>query len=201
MIYGIKRVGAREEIASAPRLSVGDYRWLGGYTPEVRAAVVFVAGEGFAIRMDCAEEEPLALCREPDGPVCRDSCMECFINFAPERDRRYINLEANALAALHCKIGEGRKGRQALRELGVPMPSVCAHVGEAGWRLDFFVPLACVQALYGKAAFSPGDVIRANFYKCGDGTPQPHYGMWRGIESPVPDFHRPEFFGELIIRE
>lgn len=68
MIYGIKRVGAREEIASAPRLSVGDYRWLGGYTPEVRAAVAFVAGEGFAIRMDCAEAEPLALCREPGRP-------------------------------------------------------------------------------------------------------------------------------------
>lgn len=145
--------------------------------------MVFVAGEGFCHTHGLRGGEPLALCRSRTAPSAGTAAWNASLISPRSGTGRYINLEANALAALHCKIGEGRKGRQALRELGVPMPSVCAHVGEAGWRLDFFVPLACVQALYGKAAFSPGDVIRANFYKCGDGTPQPHYGMWRGIES------------------
>ena len=37
-----------------------------------------------------------------------------------------------------------------------------------------------------------------NFYKCGDETEFPHYGMWSEAVSDTPDFHRPECFGRLI---
>ena len=39
---------------------------------------------------------------------------------------------------------------------------------------------------------------RANFYKCADKAAHPHYLSWNRIEIPSPDFHRPDFFGELI---
>jgi hypothetical protein len=40
--------------------------------------------------------------------------------------------------------------------------------------------------------------VRGNFYKCGDLTAHPHFLSWNPIDTPKPDFHRPEFFGELI---
>ena len=41
------------------------------------------------------------------------------------------------------------------------------------------------------------EMVNANFYKCGDKTSIPHYVSWNKIETENPDFHRPEFFGEL----
>jgi len=38
---------------------------------------------------------------------------------------------------------------------------------------------------------------KANFFKCGDDTQQPHFLSWQPIDTPRPDFHRPEFFGFL----
>jgi hypothetical protein len=43
-----------------------------------------------------------------------------------------------------------------------------------------------------------GHVARANFYKCGDETETPHFGAWSPVQTPQPDFHRPEFFGRLV---
>ena len=42
--------------------------------------------------------------------------------------------------------------------------------------------------------------IYANFYKCADATALPHYLSWSPIDTPAPDFHRPEFFGELYLK-
>ena len=36
-----------------------------------------------------------------------------------------------------------------------------------------------------------------NFYKCGDQQVVPHYLSWAPITTENPDFHRPEYFGEL----
>jgi hypothetical protein len=46
----------------------------------------------------------------------------------------------------------------------------------------------------------PGNMpekIMGNFYKCADETISPHYLSWNPIDAPAPDFHRPEFFGEI----
>jgi hypothetical protein len=42
-----------------------------------------------------------------------------------------------------------------------------------------------------------GQKIRANFYKCGDKTPEPHFISWNPIDLPKPNFHVPQFFGLL----
>ena len=41
--------------------------------------------------------------------------------------------------------------------------------------------------------------VRGNFYKCGDKTAHPHFVSWNPVGTPSPDFHRPEFFGELLL--
>jgi hypothetical protein len=47
--------------------------------------------------------------------------------------------------------------------------------------------------------FSSGKRMKGNFQKCGDKTKFPHYGSWNRIDTPEPDFHRPEYFGDLIL--
>ena len=39
--------------------------------------------------------------------------------------------------------------------------------------------------------------VRANFYKCADKSAHPHFLAWNRVDTPAPDFHRPDFFGEL----
>ena len=41
------------------------------------------------------------------------------------------------------------------------------------------------------------DVLKANFYKCGDKLSVPHYLSWNPVTTEKPDFHRPEYFGLL----
>lgn len=41
--------------------------------------------------------------------------------------------------------------------------------------------------------------LSGNFYKCADGTGSPHFLSWSPIKTEKPDFHRPEFFGDLYI--
>jgi hypothetical protein len=38
---------------------------------------------------------------------------------------------------------------------------------------------------------------RANFYKCGDLLPDPHFIAWSDIKSEKPNFHLPDYFGLL----
>ena len=201
MRYELKTVSRRREIEATPVMRLEHYGWLSGYAPAVTAQAVLVKNEGFLIRMVCLESHPKAVYTEADSPVCRDSCMECFINFAPEADDRYINLESNALGALHCKLGPGRENRVPLRSMGSPLPKVEAAVREDRWQLEYFIPLSCVETIYGPQKYTEGRIIKANFYKCGDETAKPHFGMWNPVDTPAPDFHRPEFFGELVIRE
>ena len=42
--------------------------------------------------------------------------------------------------------------------------------------------------------------LRANFYKCADKTKRPHFVSWQPILLPNPDFHCPQFFGEIILQ-
>ena len=41
---------------------------------------------------------------------------------------------------------------------------------------------------------------RVNFYKCGDQLPVPHFVAWNNIQSAEPNFHLPEFFGEIYFQ-
>ena len=41
--------------------------------------------------------------------------------------------------------------------------------------------------------------IMGNFYKCADDTEFPHFVSWSPIDLPSPNFHCPEFFGEIYL--
>jgi len=65
--------------------------------------------------------------------------------------------------------------------------------GVFSWELVVAIPLE----LMGLDPANLPEKILANFHKCADDTNAPHFLSWNPIDTPAPDFHRPEFFGEL----
>lgn len=124
--------------------------------------------------------------------------MEFFFQPCPDTDARFVNVEVNALGVAHIGIGEGRHGRTVLQELpkGV-CPAVSIMQGKR-WSIRYKLPFDWIRSLFPDFAPGPGMRIRGNFYKC-DESIHPHFGCWRPIEAPQPDFHRPDFFGEIIL--
>ena len=78
------------------------------------------------------------------------------------------------------------------------MPHAAAGTDTVGWHVLLEIPAVLIEALYG-LTLEHGRRFRGNFYACGDKTPAPYYAAWNEVETPSPDFHRPEFFGEFTL--
>jgi hypothetical protein len=65
------------------------------------------------------------------------------------------------------------------------------------WTVEYRLPIEILKKYCRVVAPAAGVVWRANFYKCGDETSHPHWLTWSPVNFPTPDFHRPEFFGDL----
>lgn len=134
-------------------------------------------------------------------PVNEDSCVEFFCQ-VPGNDK-YMNFEFNCIGT--CKASK-RVSRNkdvtpfSKEELAMikRYPSLGRRAfnemeGMFEWEVTVKIPLRIM-------GIDPGNLpqkITGNFYKCADGTSYKHYVTWNPVKTEIPDFHRPEFFGEL----
>jgi hypothetical protein len=144
------------------------------------------------------------------GAVWEDSCVEFFLSTVEVEDKEggsgadvfYRNFEFNALGIClsafgninHREFLKPDEMNQILRFPGMDRKKLPAEGEEFDWKLTVAIPLGLV-------GLQPGNSFKANCYKCGDLTRQPHFLSWHSIESEAPDFHLPQFFGgmELVI--
>ncbi len=140
-----------------------------------------------------------------NGPIWTDSCVECFIS--PVGDGLYYNIEANCAGQLLIGCGRDRHNRtradQEIRDKVQRWSSLGREpFGErplhTAWELALVLPFECFFRHH--IASLEDCWLKANFYKCGDGLTQAHYLSWQPIISEKPDFHRPEFFAEILCR-
>lgn len=134
------------------------------------------------------------------GSVWQDSCVEFFMQ--REGESGYRNFECNILGALLSRKHETReKGEMQLNEMPsiVRQSTIChRYEGElevSDWNLFMEIPKSALG--FSDEESLVGQRIRANFYKCGDETPEPHFLSWNPIDLPKPNFHTPQFFGVL----
>lgn len=138
--------------------------------------------------------------------VWQDSCVEFFISTEDEKNRtnwlneeiRYRNFEFNVIGC--CLSAYGSKlhrekltmdqMKQILRFPGLSKQNLPEEGTEFNWELCAAIPLDLL-------GLQPGSSFMANFYKCGDLTLKPHFLSWGSIETATPDFHQPQFFGEI----
>jgi hypothetical protein len=136
-----------------------------------------------------------------NGKVHLDSCVEFFISLD---DLHYYNFEFNCIGTPHVAWGKGRENRQFLPEEVVrsiqvrsslgnqPLP---VQTGSFSWELSALIPAGCF--IHDPHLSLDGLSGNANFYKCGDELPEPHFLTWNPVGTTNPDFHRPEFFGRI----
>ena len=186
------------------------------YKPDTRFYLLYDKDNLFGLLLTKGEHElnPRAETKDFQGAVHKDSCLEFFFSYEPDNPA-YANLELNSHPTLHFGIGKGRENRvkpsaDELRDIKIhKMDSDRLVKGISfayDWGIAFKIPAKLLNSLWNKydlandvldEHFYSGQVMKANFYKCGDLTAEEHYLAWNEVDTDRPDFHKPEFFANL----
>lgn len=161
------------------------------------------SSKAFFIHFVVNEKQIKAIYSKDQDPVWQDSCVEFFCQVPGSKT--YFNFEFNCIGT--CLATERKSRTEDVNPLSVEKMSQIKRYASLGnepfeekkgnfdWTLTVEIPFR----LLGIDPDNLPEIIRANFYKCGDETSVPHYVSWSPIEVENPDFHRPEFFGELVM--
>jgi len=197
----LKDISARMDIlAEKHKINIINWQQY-NYRPEVSFSVQYSDKEIY-IKFYITEDYFKAEMTEPNQMVCEDSCVEFFVS--PEEDGIYYNLEFNGIGT--CLLGSGSSRADStpanpaiiskIRRLTtVGNKPIKEKKGKIAWTITLAIPFE-VFFLH-KVNTLKGKTFRANFYKCGDKLPLPHYLTWSPVATEKPDFHQPAHFGIL----
>ena len=175
------------------------------YKPEVKFGIVYTDNE-IVIKYSVRENAVRAVNSENNSAVYEDSCCEFFVS--PNCDDCYYNFETNCIGTM--LLGYKKLGEKSTRANENTMNSVRrfstfgnetfdTQTGDFSWEMIVVIPFTAffnhdIKSIEGKT-------FTANFYKCGDKLPTPHYLSWNPIKTEKPSFHQPAFFGKLKFLE
>lgn len=168
------------------------------YHPDVRFSMAHGSDAVF-IKYFVKEKTVRAVNNTLHSPVHTDSCVEFFIGL--DDGPAYYNFEFNCIGTHLIGYGENKAGRTLLPPGISQLIKYKAELSNdqnqasIGWELTLMIPVAAfyfhnIQTLKGRNCV-------ANFYKCGDELPEPHFVTWSNIQWPQPNFHLRQFFGTL----
>lgn len=200
-IQDAKDVPAVFDEANIAFNAIGILNWENyNYKPDVQFRIAHT-DNAILIHYHVTEKSVRAKYGEDGGAVYKDSCVEFFS--VPGGDCIYYNIECNCIGTILMEAGCDRHGRevaplevtkQIKRWSSLGNEPFEERVGECSWELALIIPYSVffkhhIQTL-------DNQLVKANFYKCGDELETPHYVTWNPIKTEQPDYHRPEFFGE-----
>lgn len=168
------------------------------YKPQVKFRV-WHDGESFHIEYKVREQGTRALQTVLGGPVYEDSCVECFIQPDPA-DPHYYNFEFNPIGMMAMACRTGRNDPEDAPQAVLESVKIETTAGTGSFDEKFVEEWGLKIAIPASALFNSGvkdfsgRSMRMNFFKCGDGLKVPHFVTWAPIDTPKPDYHRPEFF-------
>ena len=191
---------------SVPSLAIEKYLWVfNNYRPKVEVKVCY-SDKNLFVHFRTYEKEIKVVYTDINDPVHKDSCVEFFVNLFPNKTRKYFNFELNAIGTIHVGFGAvGKRARLSAEDIEtIEINSslsdpVYGEYGSDHWDIIYKIPLSIFEKYYDEK-FDGGEA-KGNFYKCGDETSFEHYGVWNLIDSSKPNFHLPQFFGDLIFLE
>ena len=171
------------------------------YKPEIRFVMAH-SGDCIFIKFNVLEKFVQAHNHGNNSPVSQDSCVEFFISL--DKENEYYNFEFNCIGTCKAAFGTQKRNqrgylpdavidkinRQSLIKTG---KQFCD--GLVAWELTVSIPAEVF--CYSSITSFKGLKGRANFYKCGDNLPEPHFIVWNEVKAAKPDFHLPEFFGTV----
>ena len=183
---------------------IDNVNWREDY-PKFLQVTVYVAhdGEQLFLLYKVFGEVLRTVCTHDFDPVWQDSCVEFFVQRDNESNL-YSNFECNAKGVLLASLHKSRE--ESIKFSPHEMESVFRHASiiyryekngnqVSDWSLYLEIPKHLLR-FDAKESLSQ-KIFKANFYKCGDLTDEPHFLSWNPISAPKPNFHVPQFFGQL----
>lgn len=196
----INRDSLPDDIAAAlnglPKNAIANTPWT-KYPDKPECAFAIAHGNNcIFLKFFITEDHLLVRFTQPNDWVFQDSCVEFFVAF---NDAGYYNIEFNSIGTCYFGYSRGKDDiGVADAELVKKIKTSTLLYSEADkikWELTVTIP---TEVFYEHPNLAlAGQNFKANFYKCGDDLPVPHYLTWNNIEWPEPNFHLPEFFGGL----
>lgn len=142
-----------------------------------------------------------------NGHVSGDSCVEFFFSPNSAEPGHYFNLEVNAGGTpLIFFITNPRKEFTKLPdslidqiEIAHSLPNVVNPeiIEEVTWTIEYRIPFGILEPFTKVTMPNTGVTWRANFYKTGSSTSNPHFYTWSPVSNPEPNFHLPAYFGTI----
>lgn len=148
-----------------------------------------------------------AIAQKHQDGVFKDSCVEFFFSPETHSENGYFNLEMNCGGKMlfHHQV-KPRQGSKHISPEDIDRITVAHSLPErieteitepTTWTVEYRIPFEILQKYHELDYPQSGTVWRANLYKCADDTSHPHWLTWSKVDFPRPNFHLPEFFGEL----
>jgi len=177
------------DLDSLPRYYIDQHPWPAYSAGPATQFSIAHADTAILLKFFVDETKPQIIYHQPNDPVYKDSCVEFFISF--DNGNAYYNMEWNAAGVCLMAYGPSKNDRNFL-----PDTIIKKITAATGWPLTLNIPLEVF--IHDSLTTLSGTKTTANFYKCGDDCPEPHYSAWNNILTPAPDYHQPRYFGELL---
>jgi hypothetical protein len=170
------------------------------YCPDVSFQMGYTV-DALHLKFEVHEKAVRAVNDQPNGSVWEDSCCEFFCDFD---GKGYYNLETNCIGTQLLGWGAEKADREhasadlikTIRvESSLGNKPFDTKIGDFSYDVVMSIPRGAFYAH--DLTFEAGMKFRANFYKCGDETPDMHFVSWNPIGVDEPNFHLPDFFGEV----
>lgn len=167
------------------------------YKPVVIFSIAY-SHSAILIKFYVQEQQIRALNHKINSSIWEDSCVEFFISF--DDNAHYYNIEFNCIGTGLIGYGKSKMDRKLLDDQVVNQVKTLSKINaekgkKVSWELTMVIPFEVFT--HSNITDLPSTKCRANFYKCGDLLPEPHFICWSNVQSESPNFHLPDYFGQL----
>lgn len=179
-----------------PWHSIDQCNWSGEfpYAPQCKFQIAYTDTQ-IVLHYHIIEEYVRASYMRHNDDIWKDSCVEFFISL--DNRKTYYNFEFNLLGSGIIGYGSTQKDERARLNSEIidqvrTFSTIRGRDRVKEWNIILVIPIEILQLKK-----ISGKKYQANFYKCGDELPRPHFLSWNAITTDSPNFHLPNFFGEI----
>ena len=195
----VQEVSAR--LQNLERYAIGQMLWQGAISKPGVWFTIAYSDDSILLKYFVQESALRVSYTKDNSPVHMDSCVEFFISF--DNNGEYYNLEFNCIGTCSFGFGKSKSNREyipgevtsRIRRQALIESNVDGGIPVIRWELTLVIPFEVF--IFHEIHSLKGIQCRANLYKCGDALPEPHFLSWQKVVAEEPNFHLPEFFGNM----
>lgn len=196
-------VGALRGVKESP-ISCANWKDQYAYMPEILFKLAH--NENYLyLQFRVKENEIMALVNEDQGRVHTDSSVELYISFGGDY---YYNLGASCIGKIRFGYHQDENQVQYAEDHIMSTIKRYSTLGDEPFNRKYgcfkwILLLVIPRTAFWKSGIDNFMGIQAsgNFSKRGDELSQPHYLSWKPVRYERPNFHLPEFFGNMHFEE